>query len=47
MMTMKPRNKNFGKSPFDPDYDDEFDYEEQLEEYLYWQELKDDERRCN
>ena len=46
MNTMKWHNKNFGKSPFDPDYDRDYDAEEDYEEYLYWQELKDDEERC-
>lgn len=46
MSTMKWRNKNFGKSPFDPEYDRDYDAEEDYEEYLYWQELKDDEKRC-
>lgn len=26
-------NKNFGKSPFDPDYDDRYDPEEDYENY--------------
>ena len=43
---MKWRDKNFGKHPSDPDYDHSYDREEDYDEYLYWQELKDDEDRC-
>lgn len=30
---MKYRDKNLGKSPFDPDYDDEYDMEKEIEAY--------------
>ena len=43
---MKWRDKNSGKHPSDPDYDHSYDREEDYDEYLYWQELKDDEDRC-
>ena len=29
-MTRKPRNKNLGKSPFDPDYDDHYNPNEEF-----------------
>lgn len=31
---MKWRDKNFGKSPFDPDYDDTYDSDEDYENYV-------------
>lgn len=37
---MKYRNKNFGKSPFDPDYIDGYDPEEDFENWLDEQEQK-------
>ena len=42
----KWHNKNSGKSPQDPDYLEDYDAEQDYDEYLYWQELKDDEERC-
>lgn len=43
---MKWKDKNSGKHPSDPEYDHDYDAEEDYDEYLYWQELKDDEERC-
>lgn len=37
---MNWRNKNFGLSPFDPEYDDSYDAEEDYERYCDEQEMK-------
>lgn len=37
---MKWRDKNFGKSPFDPDYLDDYDAEKDYDNYLDEQERK-------
>lgn len=39
----KPRNKNLGKHPLDPEYDDNFDYDEEL--YRYEREIEEEEER--
>ena len=46
---MKPKwhNKNFGKSSQDPDYLEDYDAEQDLESYIYWQELKEQLKREN
>lgn len=44
---MKPHNPNLGKSPFDPDYRDDYNQEEDLERYEDEQELKEQLRREN
>ena len=41
---MKWRNKNFGKSPFDPDYDDRYDAEADHEAFCDEQERKEQEK---
>ena len=42
---LKPINKNRGKHPLDPEYDDTYDYEEELARYELEQELEEDDRR--
>lgn len=32
-MAVKPRNKNLGKHPLDPEYDDDFDYDDEMYRY--------------
>lgn len=44
---MKWRDKNFGKSPFDPDYDNSYDAEEDRERYELEQEMKQMAREGN
>ena len=44
---MKWRNKNFGKSPFDPDYDDRYDAEEDYNRYIDEMELRYELERDN
>ena len=44
-MAVKPRNKNLGKHPLDPEYDDEYNYEEELYRYEMEIEAEEDERR--
>jgi len=41
----KPYNKNLCKHPQDPDYDDSFNYEEELYRYEMEIEAEEDERR--
>ena len=41
------RNKNFGKSPFDPDYIDGYDPDEDRERYELEQEMKQMAREGN
>lgn len=43
---MKWHDKNFGIHPDDPAYDRDYDRDADYEEYLYWQELAEEERRC-
>ena len=43
----KPRNKNLGKHPSDPEYDDTFDYEEEMNRYEREIEAEEDEKRMN
>lgn len=43
----QPKDKNFGKSKFDPDYVEGYDPDEELERWIEEQERKDDERRCD
>lgn len=38
-------NKNLGKSPFDPDYLDDYDPEQDYEDWLDEQERKEQEKR--
>lgn len=42
---MTYHNKNLGKSPFDPDYIDGYDPEEDYEDWLEEQERKEQEKR--
>ena len=42
---MKWRDKNFGKSPFDPDYDDAYDRIQDNENYCTALEEKEQEKR--
>lgn len=42
---MKPRDKNFGKHPLDPDYIDGYDYEKELADYELEKELEQDDKR--
>ena len=44
---MKWKDKNFGKSPFDPDYIDDYDAEEDRERFEFEQELKEMAREGN
>lgn len=44
-MAVKPRNKNLGKHPLDPEYDDDFNYED--ERYCYEMEKRRAERNRN
>ena len=41
----KPVDKNFGKHPQDPDYDDNFNYEDELYRYEMEIEMEEDDRR--
>lgn len=43
----QPKDKNAGKHPQDPDYDDGYNYQEVYDRWLSEQEAKDDERRCD
>lgn len=43
---MRWHSKQRGRHPQDPEWIDDYDPEEDYDEYLYWQELKDDEDRC-
>ena len=45
-MPIKPRNKNLGKHPLDPEYDDGYDYEEMLNNYEIEIEMEEDDRRA-
>lgn len=36
------RNKNYGKSPFDPDYDDTYDAEQDYEDFCTAREEKEE-----
>ena len=42
-----PKDKNSGLHPSDPDYDHDYDFNEEYEDWLDEQEAKDDERRCD
>ena len=42
---MKWRDKNFGKSPFDPDYDDSFDKDFDYDRYCEAMEQREQEKR--
>lgn len=44
-MAVKPRNKNLGKHPLDPEYDDDFNYEDELYRYEMEIEMEEDDRR--
>lgn len=44
---MKWRDKNFGKHPQDPEYDDEYDRDEDYERYLWSVEEKEQFKREN
>ena len=44
-MPVKPRNKNLGKHPLDPEYDDDFNYDEELYRYEMEIEMEEDDRR--
>ena len=41
----QPKDKNFGKSPFDPDYRDDYDPEKDYESWLDEKERKEQEKR--
>ena len=41
----RPVDKNFGKHPHDPEYDDEFDYEDEFYRYELELESREEERR--
>lgn len=41
----KPIDKNLGKHPLDPEYIDDYDYEEELARYELEKELEQDDRR--
>ena len=43
----KPRNKNLGKHPQDPEYDESFDFEAEMERYERELEAEEDEKRYN
>lgn len=45
-MAFKPRNKNLGKHPLDPEYDDDYDYEAELYRYEMEIEMEEDDRRA-
>lgn len=42
---MKWRDKNYGKSPFDPDYLDDYDAEQDYERYCESCEEREEQRR--
>ena len=42
----KPADKNFGKHPLDPEYDDDFNYEDELYRYEMEIEAEEDDRRA-
>lgn len=42
----KPRDKNLGKNPNDPEYDDNYNYEELLYRYEMEIEAEEEERKC-
>lgn len=42
-----PRNKNLGKHPADPDYDDSYDEESELDLYEEECEAREEQRRLN
>ena len=44
---MKPHNTNLGKHPLDPEYDDSFDYDAEMERYERELEMEEDDRRHN
>lgn len=44
-MAVKPRNKNLGKHPLDPEYDDTYDHEAEMERYEREIEAEEEERR--
>lgn len=41
-----PKNKNLLKHPDDPDYDEDYNYDEEYWNWLDEQEAKDDKERC-
>ena len=43
-MAMKWRDKNFGKSPFDPDYDDTYDRMQDYEDFCTALEEREEQR---
>jgi hypothetical protein len=43
---LKPRNKNLFKDPNDPEYDDNYNYDEELYRYEMEIEMEEDDRRC-
>ncbi len=44
-MAVKPRNKNCGKHPHDPEYDDSYNYDEEMSRYEMEIEMEEDDRR--
>ena len=42
---LKPRNKNLGKHTSDPEYDETFDYDAEMERYEREIEAEEDDRR--
>ncbi len=42
---LKPRNKNLGKNPADPEYDNDYDFQQEKERYEREIEMEEDERR--
>lgn len=42
---MRPSDKNYGIHPYDPAYDDDFDYEATMEEYERDREMEWDDTR--
>lgn len=42
----KPINKNAGKHPLDPEYDDDFDYDAEMCRYELEIEMEEDDRRA-
>lgn len=46
-MAVKPRNKNLGKHPLDPEYDDDFDYEKELDAWEDYCEEREEMKRLN
>ena len=43
----KPHDINAGKHPLDPEYDDSFDYDEEMYRYELEIEMEEDDKRAN